>query len=111
MAAVGRRVYFGATDGRSGVELWTSDGTRRGTFQVQDINPGSGSSSPAGFVVVGQCLYFAAHDGEHGFELWALPIDPVTGGIRSASSTATHPAVCSGSSGTIVSSRREHPGS
>ena len=79
LAAIRGRVYFGATDGRHGVELWTSDGTEHGTRRVQDINPGPGSSSPVGFVVAGNCLYFAANDGEHGFELWALPIDPATG--------------------------------
>jgi ELWxxDGT repeat protein len=76
LAAVGPRVYFGATDGERGVELWTSDGTEEGTRLVQDINPGPGSSSPDGFVVAGDCLYFGANDGEHGFELWAMPLRP-----------------------------------
>lgn len=81
LAAVGPRLYFGATDGKRGVELWTSDGTAEGTRMIQDINPGPGSSSPDGFVVVGDCLYFGANDGEHGFELWAMPIRSVAGSL------------------------------
>ena len=33
-------VYFVADDGASGLELWTSDGTARGTVLVRDIHPG-----------------------------------------------------------------------
>jgi ELWxxDGT repeat protein len=74
--AVGSRVYFAAHGGAEGAELWTSDGTFRGTRRVQDINPGPGSSSPSNFVVAGDCLYFSANDGTTGFELWALPLGP-----------------------------------
>ena len=82
MEAVGGRVYFGATDGSSGVELWTSDGTALGTRRIQDINPGPGSSSPHGFILVQDCLYFSANDGDHGFEVWVLPVDPISGAPR-----------------------------
>ncbi|MCI0344370.1 MAG: hypothetical protein L0221_02850, partial [Chloroflexi bacterium] len=66
------RLYFAATDGARGVELWSSDGTAEGTARLRDIHPGPGSSSPSGFAVFEDRLYFGATDGETGFELWAL---------------------------------------
>ena len=65
--------FFSADDGVSGVELWKSDGTERGTVQVKDINidPNpSASSSPRGFTVFNNALYFSADDGASGRELW-----------------------------------------
>jgi ELWxxDGT repeat protein len=63
-------LYFSADDGRHGHELWRSDGSRKGTRMVRDINPG-----PAGSVGIipsssGTPLYFFADDGVHGAELW-----------------------------------------
>ncbi len=69
------RLYFAATDGAGGLELWSSDGTAEGTSLERDIHPGPGSSSPSGFALFEDRLYFAATDGQTGFELWAL--DPV----------------------------------
>ena len=43
--AVGNTLYFQATDGTNGTELWKSDGTASGTVMVKDINSG-GSSDP-----------------------------------------------------------------
>ena len=40
------KLYFRAHDGSTGYELWVSDGTKAGTKQVKDINPGSAQSSP-----------------------------------------------------------------
>ncbi|MEZ5332088.1 MAG: hypothetical protein R2991_08545 [Thermoanaerobaculia bacterium] len=65
------RLYFAATDGATGVELWSTGGTE-GTTQVADLNPGPGSSSPNGFAVYEDQLFFTATDGVHGYELWAL---------------------------------------
>ena len=73
------RLYFAATDGATGVELWSTDGTDGGTELVADINPGPGSSSPNGFAIYAEQLFFTATDGVRGYELWALgdPPSPV----------------------------------
>jgi ELWxxDGT repeat protein len=65
--ALGDYLYFSATDGTSGVELWRSNGTT--TERVKDINPSS-SSNPQHFTVLGDYLYFTANDGTNGTELW-----------------------------------------
>ena len=77
-------LFFAASDRRHGGELWRSDGTRRGTRMVKDINPrlrpcaaskgacrGQGASSlPSLLTASGRTLYFTADDGVHGVELW-----------------------------------------
>ena len=70
LTAVGNTLYFEATDGTNGDELWKSDGTASGTVMVKDINSGSGSSSPSSLTAVGNTLYFEANDGTNGDELW-----------------------------------------
>ena len=39
-------LYFRASDGEKGSELWVSDGTKTGTKLLKDISPGTGSSLP-----------------------------------------------------------------
>jgi ELWxxDGT repeat protein len=56
-------LYFQATDGVHGLELWRSDGTVAGTYMVRDINAGSVQSGIAYQVAVGNTLYFSATDG------------------------------------------------
>ncbi len=78
-------LYFVATDGANGNELWKSDGTEAGTVIVRDIFPGvsynnlsyyvsglfGNSSAPANFAVVNGSLLFSATDSTHGNELWS----------------------------------------
>jgi ELWxxDGT repeat protein len=87
---VGGHLLFAADDGRSGRELWASDGTTAGTAQVRDIRPGRSSDVPwwcgdprgpyrediglssnsQGFVLLGSVVLFTADDGLRGRELW-----------------------------------------
>lgn len=63
-------LYFVATDGALGYELYKTDGTTAGTSLVKDIYPGSNSSAPESFMVVNGFLYFTANNGSSGKELW-----------------------------------------
>jgi ELWxxDGT repeat protein len=70
--AAGRRIYFTAIDGKHGLELWKSDGTRKGTKLVRSINPSSAREAAdiSNLVALRKRLYFSANDGKHGVELW-----------------------------------------
>jgi trimeric autotransporter adhesin len=70
LTVLGGFVYYSASDGVTGTELWRSNGTPAGTTQVKDINPGDGSSSPSQFTLIGSHIYFRANDGQNGIELW-----------------------------------------
>jgi ELWxxDGT repeat protein len=67
---VGTELYFSAADGIHGRELWKTDGTKRGTVLVKDIEPRHPDSSPTSLTGVGRTLFFTAEDGVHGQELW-----------------------------------------
>lgn len=63
-------LYFAATDGSSGTELWKSDGTASGTSLVKDIySNATYSSFPNLLTNWNGTLYFWA-DGSTGYELW-----------------------------------------
>ena len=70
---VGDTVYFSAEDGSDGIELWAHDISNHSTWQVADINPGSGDSKPGEHltIIVGDTLYFDASDGSYNHALWA----------------------------------------
>jgi len=84
-------LYFQATDGTSGLELWQSDGTAAGTVRVMDINPGSGDSSPSYLTNINGTLYFSANDGVHGGEPWILTTGPSLSVSAPATATAGAP--------------------
>ena len=56
-------VFFAATDGTSGTELWMTRGTTESTRQVADLCPGWCSSTPLFLGSVGDRSIFAAHEG------------------------------------------------
>jgi ELWxxDGT repeat protein len=73
LVAVNGTLFFTATDGVTGFELWKSDGTEAGTVRVKDIWPGSDGSFPlfvGALVDLNGTLFFAADDGVTGVELW-----------------------------------------
>lgn len=84
-------LYFAATDGLHGVELWRSSGTPGDAQMVKDLNPGPSGSNPELLTVYNNKLYFAADDGANGKELWVTDglSDPVLLEIRPGSSGAT----------------------
>ena len=57
LAALGSTLFFSASDGTSGRELWSSDGTDPGTGRVADIRPGSDGSDPQELTAAGVSDY------------------------------------------------------
>jgi len=60
-------LYFQATDGTNGYELWKYDGAALAL--VSNINL-TGDSFPQNLTVFSNRLFFSANDGVHGYELW-----------------------------------------
>ena len=54
-----------------GIELWATDGTPAGTYQVKDINPGAAHAWPTDLTAFGAGVWFAATDDVIGTELWS----------------------------------------
>lgn len=61
------KVYFSATDGEHGQELWVTDGTEANTHMVKDVQPGTAGSLPYHSLVYNNKLYFIAWGPD---ELW-----------------------------------------
>ncbi|MGB0313225.1 MAG: putative Ig domain-containing protein, partial [Poseidonia sp.] len=70
---VGDTVYFSAEDGSGGTELWAHDTSNHSTWQITDINYGTGDSNPGEYltIIVGDTIYFDASDGSYNHALWA----------------------------------------
>ena len=94
------KLYFTATDGESGSELYVTDGTAEGTQLVKDINPGSDSSinpeDRPNFTKFNGKLYFTADDGTSGSELF------VTDGTTKGTNLVKDINPGSGSSSVVV---------
>ena len=70
LTAIGNTLYFSADDGTYGCELWKSNGTANGTMLIQDMNRGTSSSDPYGFIALGNIILFAATHETRGRELF-----------------------------------------
>jgi ELWxxDGT repeat protein len=92
-------LFFAATDGVHGLELWKSDGTAAGTTMVADINPGIYHSDPTNLTVVNGTLYFQATSNTSSWQLWKSDgttsgtvmvkdnVDPFIGGLTNVNGT------------------------
>ena len=65
-------MYFTASDGVHGLELWVTDGTESGTRMVNDLYRNSGSSYIHAFMTLGDKLIFAGYEPINGIELWYI---------------------------------------
>ena len=65
------KMFFAASDGTHGTELWETDGTAAGTSLVSDINSGPAGSNLAALTVFNGKLYFQATAGAGGSQLFA----------------------------------------
>jgi len=74
LTVVGNRLLFQATDGDSGFELWSSDGTT--ATRVADLNPLGADSFPSDLKALAGKLYFSASNGPKR-EVYVY--DPATG--------------------------------
>jgi ELWxxDGT repeat protein len=64
-------LFFQASDGVDGTELWKSDGTAAGTEEVADLFPGPGGSIPYEITALGNSVVFGAESSlAVGRELW-----------------------------------------
>jgi ELWxxDGT repeat protein len=71
MVPLGNVLFFAAYETSTGVELWRSDRTVKGTYLLRDIDAGPASSVPTELVAAGGRVYFQASEAEHGAELWS----------------------------------------
>lgn len=55
-------IYFIANDGVSGSELWRTDGSTNGTYQLKDITPGPESTIFQGYILAGNQIYFQVYE-------------------------------------------------
>ncbi|MFZ1807386.1 MAG: ELWxxDGT repeat protein [Cyclobacteriaceae bacterium] len=74
------KIYFTATDGVAGLELWETDGTEAGTQIAKDINPGVGNSAPSKYIFYDNKIFFTVYLPSTGVELWTS--DGTSGGTK-----------------------------
>jgi ELWxxDGT repeat protein len=68
--AINGKVCFIATNGKSGKELWVTDGTEPGTMMLKDINPGANSALSGKLAMFNGELFFVTMSYEDGVDLW-----------------------------------------
>jgi ELWxxDGT repeat protein len=74
---LGSTLFFSATDGTNGRELWRTDGSTAGTELITDLVAGEEGSNPTVLGNIGDTLIVAAETPETGRELWS--VDQSTG--------------------------------
>lgn len=90
-ARAGGLAVFAADDGDRGSELWRSDGTAAGTFQIADACPGGCSGRPVVIASTGQSVFFTAFGRGFGpVDLW------VTNGSKAGTFRLTGPLLLPG---------------
>lgn len=95
----GGNVYFSAYSPDHGNELWISDGTATGTYEMENLNPegidGAHGSNPSNFFAYGGKIYFSATTEEYGTELWVYDtVADVVGMVKDLhpGSNGSHPS-------------------
>ncbi|MFZ3079297.1 MAG: ELWxxDGT repeat protein [Bellilinea sp.] len=68
--AIDNTLFFIASDGINGFELWRSNGAEDNTVLVKDIYPGGMDSNPTNLTDVNGVILFSAYSPGHGNELW-----------------------------------------
>ena len=64
------QVLFAGDNGKTGTELFRTDGTAAGTVLVKDINTNTVGAELMSLAAMGGLTYFAATNGLQGMELW-----------------------------------------
>ncbi|MEP2770607.1 MAG: ELWxxDGT repeat protein [Fulvivirga sp.] len=67
---VNDKIFFVADDGLNGEELWVTDGTKRNTYLLKDINPGFHGANISNLTSYNGEVFFSAYDNINGSELW-----------------------------------------
>ncbi len=75
LVVMGANLFFRASDGTNGQELWKTDGTT--VTLVQELNPGNQGSDPVVMTPIGSEMFFNATDGTNGQELWKTDGDTI----------------------------------
>ncbi len=71
------KLYFTATDGTNGMELWVSDGTSANTMMLKNIDT-AGDASPSNLYAHNGFVYFSADDNAaNGREIWRTDGTPL----------------------------------
>jgi ELWxxDGT repeat protein len=70
LTVMGGAVFFTASDGSAGQELWRTEGTSATTAMLTEIRPGATGGNPCQLTATSTRLFFTADDGIHGRELW-----------------------------------------
>lgn len=69
-AILDNRFYFAGMDSLHGIELWSTDGSKKGTWMVGEINQGTESSEISHLVSNSREVYFLANSNYFGQEIY-----------------------------------------